>query len=291
MTVHIAFQGGTHGHFLKFVLDKLSGHTPPILDLPFTHTGTSHKKINYSGMFQITHPHTWGWDDPNDPHVVITVDKEDILLLQRIVYLRPGDRGIDLESDMITLPDSVSDKKSIKNLYGIETDNGIPRFILRDFCKLGFSDIQQHGFIVTDRILRQKKLNNVYYFPVNAFWNKKSFIEHLNILGKKFQLELELDHQIIDLHEKFMDLLPQLKTKDRAANVIDAINEGKNVTTDNLDLIEQAFVYSWMETKYKNILAPFTNKFFSSTAEIKNYIKWYPHFYHGMNPTLPKTEG
>ena len=55
----------------------------------------------------------------------------------------------------------------------------------------------------------------------------------------------------------------------------------------NLDIIEEAYIYSWIETSYKNVLAPFTNSFFKRTADINDYIKWYPHFYHGMNPTLP----
>lgn len=288
MSIHIAFQGGTHGHFLRFVLDKFSGHTPPILDLPFTPNGTSHKEINYSGYFKITHPHLWGWGDPNDPHIVITVEESDILMLQRLCYSRPGDRKIDIEKDIIYLPDDLSDRDSIGKLYGVNANDGIPKFILRDHNKLGFSDIQQHGYITADKLLRQKALNSVYYFPVRAFWDGKMFIEHLDTLGSKFKLDLNLGLEIVDLHEKFINLLPELKTKNRAAYVIDAIENGRNIKTDELDLIEQAFVYSWIETKYDNILAPFTNKFFSNTAEIMDYIKWYPHFYHGVNPTLPK---
>ena len=67
----------------------------------------------------------------------------------------------------------------------------------------------------------------------------------------------------------------------------DAIKEKRDIPILNLDIIEEAYIYSWIETSYKNVLAPFTNSFFKRTADINDYIKWYPHFYHGMNPTLP----
>jgi len=292
MTVRIAFQGGTHGHFLKYVLDRCSGLTPPIEELPFTDTGTSHNKhIKYSGLFEITHPHNWGWDDANDPHIVITLTSKDILYLQRIVYIRPGDRVVDLNNDIIKLGKDIADNESIKNLYGIKTENGVPHFILRDFCKLGFSDIKNHGFMSIDKIFRQQKLNNVHYFPVSAFWNQAKFFEEIKIIDKKFKLDITLDDGIVTVHQKFIDLQEQLKTQHRADGIISAIKEKRDIPIIDLDLIEEAYIYSWIETTHRNILAPFTNKFFKNTKEILDYIRWYPHFYHGMNPTLPKNIG
>ena len=290
MTVHIAFQGGTHGHFLRYMLDRFSGLTPIITKKPFTSVGTSHnlEEEDYSNFFKITHPHLWGWGDSSQPHIIITINKEDVLQLQRIVYIRPGDGEHDLSGDVIKIGKNFNDTKNIEKLYGITINKEIPRFILRDFCKLGFSDIKKHGFMVTNEEFLKQKFDNVHYFPVNAFWNQELFFEECKIINEKFKLDLSLGEDAVKIHQEFIELHEQLKTRYRANDIITAIEENKNVTIQGLDLIEEAYIYSWIETTNKNILAPFSNKFFTSTKEIIDYINWYPHFYHGMNPTLPK---
>ena len=54
--VNIAFQGGTHGNYLRFCLDKFSTLTPDINEDPFTANNTSHKTLNYSGLINRYHP-------------------------------------------------------------------------------------------------------------------------------------------------------------------------------------------------------------------------------------------
>ena len=50
--LRIAYQGGTHGNFLRYCLDRFSRLTPEIKELPFTNLGTSHNPIEYSGAFK-----------------------------------------------------------------------------------------------------------------------------------------------------------------------------------------------------------------------------------------------
>ncbi len=290
MTVYIGFQGGTHGNFLRYFLDKFCIHTPKITKLPFTQNGTAHalKEKEYSGKFVRYHPSNEGWRNINEPHIIITIAKDDILNLQRLVYQRPGDEEQTIEGDIIKLKPHIDDYNAIEKLYGVEAKNGIPRFILRDFCKLGFSDIAKHGYLEVDRQLRQKLLPNAFYFPVRSFWETNAFIEQINLLDKKFRLDLHIDDDAIDIHRQFISLIPQLQTQDRAKRIIQKIKSNENIEISDIDVIEEAYIYSWIETTHRNILAPFTNKFFSSTGEILEYIKWYPHFYHGVNPTLPK---
>ena len=56
--LRIAYQGGTHGNFLRYCLDRFSRLTPEIKELPFTNLGTSHNPIEYSGAFKHYHPDT-----------------------------------------------------------------------------------------------------------------------------------------------------------------------------------------------------------------------------------------
>ena len=291
--INIDFQGSTHGHFLRYVLDRYSSLTPAINETPFTKIGTSHNllKEDYSDLFKLSHPHLWGWAPADQPHIVITINPEDVLLLQRIVYIRPGDKNQNLHTDNIIIGKLFNDAESIEKLYGIKINKTLPRFILRDFCKLGFSDIQNHGLMTIDKTYRKKKLDNAHYFSVDSFWDQTKFFEQIKIIDEKFKLDLKLDDSSVALHQEFISLLPQLKTRYRARDIITAIKENKNIDIQGLDLVEEAYIYSWIETTHKNIFAPFTNRFFTNTQEIIDYIKWYPHFYHGMNPTLPKNIG
>jgi hypothetical protein len=80
------------------------------------------------------------------------VSKEDILQLQRTVYIRPGDINLNINNDYIKLigfPKNFTEVDSIQKLYGLKIDENteVPKFILRDFVKLGFSDLNNHGYI------------------------------------------------------------------------------------------------------------------------------------------------
>jgi len=292
MTVHIAFQGGTHGNFLRYFLDRFSTLTPPISAYPFTQLGTSHnEQIKYSGKFARGHMHEWGWPDKSDPHIVITIDPKDVLWLQRMNYIRPADRDLDMHTSNIKIDDSFRDKTGIEKLYGVKVVDSIPRFILRDFCKLGFSDIHNHGLIEIDRIYRARPLPKVYYFPVSAFWHRESFFKHIESVNREFDLQILVDESAYGIYDKFQNGIQQFATRDRCEKIIKALDEGNNISITDIDLIEEAYISSWIETTHKNILAPFTNDYFKNTKEIIDYIHWYPHFYHGMNPTLPHKSG
>lgn len=292
MTVHIAFQPGTHGNFLRYFLDRFSKVTPTITDIPFTSLGTSHNnQIEYSGKYQRSHPHLSGWPDKHHPHIIITIEPQDVLWLQRMNYIRPGDRNVDIQTSTIKIDETFEDKKGIEKLYGIDIVDKIPRFILRDFCKLGFSDMENHGLIAIDRIYRARSLPNVYYFPVSAFWDKVSFFRHVESVNREFDLKIIVDQDSHDIYDQFQSKIQNFNTRDRCKKIINAIENNYNIPINGIDLIEEAYINSWIETTYRNILAPFTNDYFKNTKEILDYIRWYPHFYHGMNPTLPHKSG
>ena len=81
--VNIAFQGGTHGNYLRFCIDKFSTLTADIQGTPFTENKTSHKSLNYSGAINRYHPNT---EEPffkhtDESHILITIDKEDVMYI------------------------------------------------------------------------------------------------------------------------------------------------------------------------------------------------------------------
>jgi len=167
MVLNIAFQGGTHGHFLRYFLDKFSTLTPNIISNPVTKLGTYHSEVKYSNKFEIYHPNQ-KTKDLTLPHCVITVSHEDVLLLQRTVYIRPQDMDLTLNDTHVNFKNVPKnfDDRSIEKLYGIKINENtkVPRFILRDFVKLGFSDIKKHGYIVENQRIMKQAFKNVFYY-------------------------------------------------------------------------------------------------------------------------------
>ena len=58
-----------------------------------------------------------------------------------------------------------------------------------------------------------------------------------------------------------------------------------------IDIVEQAYLSSYIEQNYEFICVPNTNYFFQNTKEILDWIEWYPQHYKAMNPNLPIFNG
>ena len=82
--VNIAFQGGTHGNYLRFIIDKFSRLTEKLEGSPFSENGTSHNELKYSNKITRYHPNKNYpyFINVDEPHILITVDKSDILFLE-----------------------------------------------------------------------------------------------------------------------------------------------------------------------------------------------------------------
>ena len=47
--IYILNSSGCHGHYLTYLIDRLSKDTPTVKELPFNELGNSHLKLEYSG--------------------------------------------------------------------------------------------------------------------------------------------------------------------------------------------------------------------------------------------------
>ena len=153
MTIPIDFVAGTHGHFLEVVLNRFFNITKTNLD-PFNALGASHNvNAEYlnSRLFVARH---W-FEDSTDQisqfnrAISIQFDLDDLLLVSSVSLLRAGDLGIDNNQLEIDTYIKLNNKfyqgllAEILNAYpDFENSNGsIPRNILREFFKFGFSII------------------------------------------------------------------------------------------------------------------------------------------------------
>lgn len=292
--INIAFQGGTHGNFLRYFLDKFSSLTPDILDYPFTSNGTSHKNINYSGKFQRYHPSNISpyFTDIDEKHILITIEENDLLFLQRIIHKRTGDFNIDLIYEKITFPKNYIENYRVNpkffELYGKNIDDTveIPRFILRDFLKLNFLNLSQDGFISNQKKYLKKLPKQTLFFPVDSFWDENKFFKEVDMLNEKLNLQLILNQQSKNVFAMFQNAIKELSTKNRCNEIIECVKNKKYHDLSQIDCVEQAYLSSYIEQNYKFILVPNTNYFFQNTNELLDWIDWYPQHYKAMNPNL-----
>jgi hypothetical protein len=291
--VNIMFQSGTHGHYLRFCIDKFSSLTPEFPGTPFTENGTSHSELNYSGLVNLYHH----WDDIpyskdiEDPYILITIDKDDVLFLERWTTIRSRDSKIDLNNDYVKWSNKFLDllrwKDKLANYYNVDLEkHKIPRFVIRDFYKLTFLDIENNGYVKIDKRLRDNKPKNAFEFPISSFWDKHKFKETLEKLNRSLDLRIDTDN-CVQTHDLFLKNLNFIDTRHRANEVIQAIRDRRDMPTHNLDTVEQAYVSAWIEQNHDYVQVPVCNQFFQSTNEIITWLAHYPQHYKAMNPNLP----
>lgn len=282
---HITYQGGCHGHFLHYFLDRFSSLTPPIKELPFTDNGTSHVEIKYSNKIVSRHEIF----PAEGPMVMITIEPEDVVYLERIVNLRADDHKIDINSDFISDEhlEQLEWRPKLKTLYNI-TDNIVPRCVKRDLYKMGYLDPWTSGFLIKDRNWREQ-LPEATYVPVASFWDKQKFIEMIWQLDEKLNLQIKsVDWSVYD---EFYKRLQFIHTRTRVHRVIECIEKDKEMDITDLDVVEEGYISAYIEKNNSFITVPFTNSFFTNTTEINEWLKAYPQHYKAMNPNLPTFNG
>jgi len=221
---------------------------------------------------------------------LITIDKEDLLFLERWITIRSGDLKVDVSADQVSVHsyflEDFSWKDKLKKYYNIDlTKDSIPKFLMRDFYKLSFMDPNKSGFIIADKVLRENKPSNTFEFPVSSFWDKDKFFSTLKQASE--QLNLNLDLTDTTIHNSFIDGLHFYNTKNRVLEVTKAIRDKQDIDIRALDTVEQAYVSAWIEKNHEFVIVPLCNKFFDTTGEIVNWLEHYPQHYKAMNPNLP----
>lgn len=293
--LNIAFQGGTHGNFLRYFIDKFSKKTPELHGDPFTKNNTSHKELPYCELIERYHPTKSKpyFLNSKEPHLLITIDPNDLLYIERWVTFRAGDYKIDIRKDEIILSDEfIKDfelQEKFLSLYNINLENqkSIPKFIFRDHLKLGFLDVEKNGFIKNNNTLIKYAPKNCFLFPVSAFWDEQKFFNFIEKLNRSHNLELDIQEDSRKIYKKFLNGLPFHSTKSRALNIIESIQNNKTIDISEIDTAEQAYISAWLEKNYDFITVPCTNMFFANTKDIIEWLKFYPQHYKAMNPNLP----
>lgn len=117
-----------------------------------------------------------------------------------------------------------------------------PRFILREFFKIGFQHPDQHGFIT-----RQKKAiygpnDDVYVFPFKCFYNKSRFLKEVEKVAEWAGILYTCQNEINQLHDEFLSRQPYKDSKRKCDKLVQAMKNHEPVDLHNLTLLEEAYI-------------------------------------------------
>ena len=295
--IYIFNSAGCHGHYLTYLIDRLSKRTPKIEKLPFNELGNSHESINYSDFAKfvdvVKHEENKNLKNKN---IIKILYSNNILYYERVAMARAGDANRDINNIHKDISFLKSYNKEfydkIYKLYSIDNDS-VPKWLLRDAYKLGFLDWDKQGSVVTTKQdVRWVEghlsgQNKVHHTQVGVFFTTEKLKKELQVLDNQFDLDLSFN-DVEYIHEQFLIRNSILKTHGHTDLVLDAVKQNRDIPVPPLDIIQQAYVYAQLEKQYDFITMPITDGFFKTTKEILKYVKMYPKHYKAMNPNLPK---
>ena len=295
--IYIFNSAGCHGHYLTYLIDRLSKKTPAINQLPFNNLGNSHNKIDYSGFSHLIHADLHEQNkNLKDTNIVKILYSDNILYYERVAMSRAADANRDIHrlNNDISFLKSYNNEfyNNIYNLYSIKS-HSVPKWLLRDAYKMGFLDWEKQGSVVTSKqdikwmADTLEKNNMVHYTQVDVFFKAEKLKRELQELNNKFDLDLEFD-SFESIHEEFLSRNKILHSHKNTEIVLGAVKENKDIPIPTLDIIQQAYVYAKLEKQYDFVTMPMTEDFFKTTKEIIDYVELFPQHYKAMNPNLPK---
>lgn len=281
-----------HHNFLRYVLDSCSRITPLLSELPFIETGTSHKKLNYSGKFEVLESdHNRPIREQGKGPFILCV-ADDILYFERISISREGDRNNDLTKSHNFINWQLWNKHYVDAIiedYKLEKNKPIPKFILRDSIKKSYLDPENKGSFLQNKKLVDS-VNNTdtdnYFFPVSSFFTLEKFVKELTKLDNKYNLQLDFEN-IPQIYSQFAERNEILKNHFVVDEIITAIKNKENMKIPDLDVFQEGYIYAELEKSNDFILMPMINNFYTNTREIIEYLQHYPDHYKAMNPNLP----
>jgi hypothetical protein len=96
--IYILNSSGCHGHYLTYLIDRLSKDTPDLKDLPFNDLGNSHLKLNYSEHACFIDSKEYYNKNFKGSNIIKIIYPNDILYYERVAMSRAGDANRDLHN-------------------------------------------------------------------------------------------------------------------------------------------------------------------------------------------------
>ena len=287
--IQVIYFPGTFGNCLRWLFDRFSdGSKFKNIDSPWDGNDRVHGfEDDFMERFQIGHQVDHKSSEFRSIELIEKADKivlnfqdKDLPFALRCGFYRiPGNEN---ETGRLTHIIDRADTSFVKETFG---DNVCNKTVAKELLKIQFHDMQNHQWWT--KMNEFKSDNSYHQFNMYALWDEDMLIKEINRVSQRFNLDLTVDQHVIDNVVKKIKSLYVVKTKDRATQVLDAIQDKINVPCEDLDIIEQAFVETELEKLYDNVLFSYGVNWFTNTTQIIDFLDTYPTYLKRMNPRLP----
>lgn len=123
-----------------------------------------------------------------------------------------------------------------------------PRYILREFFKLGFLDPEISGFMVQQKKAIYPKSADIYNFDFNCFYDTKKFQTEINKIAAWANYYPDYDLlEFESLHQEFLSRQPFKDVKIKCDSIVNQIENLKSIDLTNLNVIEEAYIEAQLE--------------------------------------------
>ena len=90
-----------------------------------------------------------------------------------------------------------------------------PRFVLREFFKIGFKQPELNGLMQQQASMKYDASCDVYHFPFHAFYVPKLFVAEIELISKWMEVDsVDLD-KIGQLHAQFLQRQPYAQSRQK----------------------------------------------------------------------------
>lgn len=278
--IPIYFVGGTHGHYLEFVLNTVVAKIPVDTPLPFNSNGAAHSKHYLeTPVFKAVEGVK---SDFQGSIVVIQAQHEDLLPWLCISYLRTGDFGVD--PDMLEINtwnkmnnrDYIPVREHIKKHFfkdGQQFDQehpDCPRGILREHFKLSFHNTNSMPNIVNNVPADA----NMFVFNYGDFYNFKNFCRSVKHLTSWWDSTTKIDFDKLSwLHQEFLSRQPFYNIRTRCDNTVEDILSGQQFRLPQLNIMQEAYIDYKIEQQTGRQLPVDNDKWFKHSSDIQHLLK------------------
>ena len=174
--------------------------------------------------------------------------------------------------EFCNLPNWIQDEcLNIHNLAFLQLDSlnpNCPRYVLREFFKIGFLYPDQSGFITQQKKMVYDSSNDVKIFTFGSFYDTQKFIEQVRSIGSWCQLELQNLTDLIALHNQFLEKQPYKNSKKVCDNIIEKIYQKNLIEFPKLDVLQESYIEAQLENHYGCNFAIDRVEWYKSSKEI-----------------------
>lgn len=178
--------------------------------------------------------------------------------------------------DFMALPEKIKQECiDVHNLFFLELGPNYPncpRFVLREFFKIGFKDTKLNGFMQRQSAMTYDPSNRVFYFPYCAFYHTDSFINQVQQIALWSNLSITNLDDLIKLHLDFLSRQPYYKSKEKCDALMAQIINNELVDFDTLTLLEESYLSAKIELHYQQELPYNQPVWFLNSNKLFEYL-------------------